>query len=264
MGSQPHRTDTHTHKFQIDKHNIGTCKCGEVRQFPWNAKDPTIVLKRGNPGISQVKTSQVKEEHMAISNREKHRHYEEHKVEILADLRSTGRVATRKKWEIPSSTLAQLEKRWLTPQERQALTLRSYASRRSPAGSQAVVTPTKNNLSSFPEFSNEWAESVQIKWFEVYEKLIGIPLIGNPYENAGGAHEEHLIWFKLLALASNSRNPGVIQSNDKLRLAVAFGVPLKLLEQSLAKFIEQGMIIDNEHGLTIVNWKKYAQKIDSV
>ena len=111
---------------------------------------------------------------MAISNMEKHQRYEEHKEEILADLRSIGRPATRKKWNIPSGTLSQLEIRWLTPQERQALTLRSRTSRKSPAGSQAVVTPTNNNLPSFPEFSNEWAESVQVKWFEVYEMLRGI------------------------------------------------------------------------------------------
>lgn len=116
---------------------------------------------------------------MTISNIEKHKHYEEHKDEILADLRSTGRLATYKKWKIPRSTMAQLEKRWLTPQEMQALTLRSRTHRKSPARSQAVVTtPTNNvhnNLPSFPVFSNEWAESVQLKWFEIYEQLIRQP-----------------------------------------------------------------------------------------
>lgn len=75
--------------------------------------------------------------------------------------------------------------------------------------------------------------------------------------------EERLIWRNLVALASASRNPGVIQPDDKPKLAVAFGVPLKLLEQSLAKFSEQGRITENEHGITIVNWQKYTQ-IDNV
>lgn len=168
--SQPRGPDTHIHIWQIDRHNIGTCSlCGEVKQFPWDGRGPTTVLKKGNPNINQVSE---KEESMATSNMEKHRHYEEHKEEILADLRSTGRKATCNKWNIPRSSMAQLEKRWLSPQERQALTLRSHASRKSPAGSQAVVTPTNNHLPSFPEFSNEWAESVQVKWFEVYEQLI--------------------------------------------------------------------------------------------
>ena len=68
-----------------------------------------------------------------------------------------------------------------------------------------------------------------------------------------------LIWLKLLTLASSSRNPGVIQPNDKLGLAMTFKVPLKLLEQSLAKFSEQGRITENEYGITVVDWKKYAQ-----
>ncbi|HUV52789.1 MAG TPA: hypothetical protein VMW64_06920 [Dehalococcoidia bacterium] len=106
---------------------------------------------------------------MATNNFEKHRHYEKHKEEILADLRSTGRPATRKKWNIPSGTMGQLEERWLTPQERQDLTSRSRA-----GSSRSAATPTNNvdnSLPSFPEFSNEWPESVQIKWIEVYEQL---------------------------------------------------------------------------------------------
>jgi len=110
---------------------------------------------------------------MTTSNMEKHRHYEEHKEEILADLRSIGRPATRKKWKIPSGTMGALEERWLSPQERKALTPRSNASKGPSTRSQAVVTTTNNNhLPSFPEFSNEWPESVQVKWFEVYEQLI--------------------------------------------------------------------------------------------
>ena len=173
MGSQPHRTDTHIHMWQIDKRNIGTCThplCGEVRQFPWNAKDPVIVLKRGNLSINQVSE---KEGHMTISNKEKHQRYEDHKEEILVDLRSIGRPATREKWKIPSGTMTQLEIRWLTTQERKDLTLGSNAAKGTPK-SRSVVVTSNNNLSPFPEFSNEWPESVQIKWFEIYEKLIGI------------------------------------------------------------------------------------------
>jgi len=105
-----------------------------------------------------------------VSNMAKHNYYEEHKEEILADLRSIGRPATRKKWNIPSGTMGQLEGNWLTPQESKDLTLRSRAGSSRPA-----ATPTNNvdnSLPSFPEFSNEWAESVQLKWFEIYAQLI--------------------------------------------------------------------------------------------
>jgi len=162
--SQPGQPDTHTHIFQIDSHNIGTCSlCGEVRQFPWEKGSPVIVLKKGDSGIKQVLE---KEDDMVINNFEKHRDYEEHKEEILADLRSIGRPATRKKWNIPSGTMSQLEKRWLPPLERQDLTLRSHAER-----SQAKRKNGGNSLPSFPEFSTDWPESVQIKWIEVYPQL---------------------------------------------------------------------------------------------
>ena len=163
---------THTHIFQIVSHNIGTCSlCGEVRQFPWEKGSPVIVLKKGDSCISQVKsrqakTSQLKEDDMVISSMEKHRHYEEHKEEILADLRSIGRPATLKKWNIPNGTMSQLEKRWLSPLERHDLTLRSHAER-----SQIKRKNGGNSLPSFPEFSPDWPESVQIKWIEVYQQL---------------------------------------------------------------------------------------------
>lgn len=171
--SPPGEPVTHAHIWQINSHNVGVCSlCGEVKQFPWDGREPTTVLKRGNLSINQVKTSQVKEEHVTISNMEKHQRYEEHKEELLADHRNIGRPATRKKWKIPSGTMGELEKRWLTPQERKDITSRSHVGRKPAAGKKAVVTtPTNNHLPSFPEFSNEWAESVQVKWFEVYEQL---------------------------------------------------------------------------------------------
>ena len=115
---------------------------------------------------------------MTISNMEKHKNYEDHKEEILAALRSIGRPSTRKKWNIPSGTMSQLEARWLTPQERKALTKRSNTSKRRPARSQAAaILPanySRDHLPTFPGFSNEWAESVQLKWFEVYQQLRSI------------------------------------------------------------------------------------------
>jgi len=137
--------------------------CGEVRQFPWEEGSPVIVLKKADSSIKQVLE---KEDDMATNNFEKHRDYEEHKEEILADLRSMGRPATRKKWKIPCGTMSTLEERWLTPLERHDLTLRSQAERR-----QAERKNGGNSLPSFPEFSNDWPESVQIKWIEVYQQL---------------------------------------------------------------------------------------------
>jgi len=105
---------------------------------------------------------------MTPDNFKRHRdyeYYEKHKEEILADLRSTGGPVTRKKWNISTRTMGLLEKRWFPPQETQALTSRSSQAKSLP------IDNVHNNLPSFPEFSNEWAESVQLKWFEIYAQL---------------------------------------------------------------------------------------------
>lgn len=49
------------------------------------------------------------------TNQEKHKFYEEHKTEILADVKKHGQTGARKLWRIPVSSLSQLLKKW--PQE---------------------------------------------------------------------------------------------------------------------------------------------------
>lgn len=140
------------HRWNIDSHNIGTCsKCGEVRQFPWE-KGISTVLKRGNLSIN-------KEPHQE-ERMNRHRYYEQYKEKIIADLCAIGRAATRKKWKIPSGgTLNGLEKRWLSQEQRAVIPTPS--------------TPPNNHiLPRFPQFSDKWVASVQLKWLEVYDKLI--------------------------------------------------------------------------------------------
>jgi len=112
---------------------------------------------------------------MAPNNREQHQYYEEQKEQILADLRSIGRPATRKKWNLTSSTIHQLESRWITPQEMKEITVQSQKERRAGDRKQKSSTTQEENthdhLPLFPEFSNEWGEPVQLKWLEVYEQL---------------------------------------------------------------------------------------------
>lgn len=106
---------------------------------------------------------------------EKHRFYEAHKEEIMADLRTMGRQATCKKWNIASSTMTQLGDRWLTPEERKELTIRSNEAARAAARRQleqdAQEKAAHNGLPLFPEFSSEWDKGVQMRWLEVYLQL---------------------------------------------------------------------------------------------
>jgi len=167
------------HRFQVDSQNIGTCSlCDEVRQFPWDRKEPVIVLKKGNPGISQVPGSQEsqksqKEDHMS-NIKGRHRYYEDNKQAIVADLLSMGRSATRKKWGISSSTLHTLQKRWLTEEQR----LKIPVSLGTPPGTPGETphpstnsTPSNGRLPPFPQFSDTWKPEVQLEWLEIYGRL---------------------------------------------------------------------------------------------
>ena len=106
---------------------------------------------------------------------EKHRFYEAHREEIVADLRATGRQATCKKWNIASSTMTQLGDRWLTREERKELTTRGNKAAQAAIKQQleqaAKEKATRNGLPLFPEFSNDWDKAVQMRWLEVYLQL---------------------------------------------------------------------------------------------
>ena len=162
------------HRFNIDSHNIGTCsQCDEVRQYPWG-KGEVVVLKKGNPSINKV----LKEENMGTSIKQRHQYYEEHKEEIIADLLSSGRAATQEKWNIPrGGALVALEKRWLSREQRDAIPptknrQRSKQKGTVPLGQAKPEPPTSKHRLKLPEFSNEWMPAVQLKWLEVYEKLL--------------------------------------------------------------------------------------------
>lgn len=104
------------------------------------------------------------------NNRERHRYYEEHREEIVANLKTTGLRATSKKWNIPRSSINTLLARWLTQEERDAIPRR----RGRPSARQkrsSLPRPANAHQPKFPDFSNEWAPPVQLKWLELYEKL---------------------------------------------------------------------------------------------
>ena len=142
----------------------------------WKIPDSTIVGLKNRwltaeqkPKVAALKSRQPPEKSPQRSA-EKHNYYEEHKVEIIADLLTYGRLATRKKWHIASpSSLFSLERRWLTPDQRARI------------NSLASLVPAEQNghrvsgdgLPRFPEFSNSWEPEVQVMWFEIYAQLSG-------------------------------------------------------------------------------------------
>jgi hypothetical protein len=102
-----------------------------------------------------------------INNAKKHAYYEANKEAIVADLLNLGRTPTIKRWGIVRNTMYYLEGRWLTEEQRARI------SPNGPALPASGRPQTSNNgrLPQFPEFSPAWEATVQVKWFEIYEKL---------------------------------------------------------------------------------------------
>jgi hypothetical protein len=161
-------------KWLLNSQNIGTCanpECGEVRQFPLNGGEPVTILKESkcNSRIKKGEKVVVKEDKKHgrkhdINPYLRHIYYEKNREGIVADLITIGRAATQHKWGIPrGGTIFSLEKRWLTLEQIalvNTITLKS-------------LTPLENGrLPSLPEFSDTWEAPVQLKWLEIYEKLI--------------------------------------------------------------------------------------------
>jgi len=79
--------------------------------------------------------------------------------------------------------------------------------------------------------------------------------------------DERSVFDDFLSLANESRNRGIIQANDETPyphswLAAKLNVPLELLERCILKFTEQQRVIENEHGILVVNFS-YWQGLDT-
>lgn len=169
MAVEPEVREGHIHKESLvsqDDKVIGTCECGQVIEYDPEGKKPPRIIKRGKP-VESVKPSRQLEapnkESLkpanwdALTRMQKFIWYEDHREQILHDFGTLGNTKTLKRWGISAATFNGLKKRWLgedyIPYDRRG-TL--------PAGLQ---------LPQLPDFSDNWPESTQVKWLEVFEQL---------------------------------------------------------------------------------------------
>ena len=92
-------------------------KGGEETAKKWKVGWPTLyqVLRRwGIIKTNRRVTLKSKPTRSPQQSATMHAYYESHKQEIINDLFAFGRMPTRKKWKLSSSTLFTLERRWLT------------------------------------------------------------------------------------------------------------------------------------------------------
>lgn len=74
--------------------------------------------------------------------------------------------------------------------------------------------------------------------------------------------EERSVWWDLLAMAGESRSPGIIQSTEGVPyplpwLAQTLNISLELLEQTLKRLVDTERVIMNSECIHIVNFDYY-------
>lgn len=87
----------------------------------------------------------------------KHQFFEQHKEEIIATYQAGGSRALKEKWDIQSSTWFWLRNRWKVP----------LLSRKS----RAVAPAENGRFPELPPFSNDWPETVQLKWMDIWREI---------------------------------------------------------------------------------------------
>ena len=120
-----------------------------------------------NPVKKKVaKRKKISKRAKKVNTYERHSHYTDNKDAIIEDLLQIGRMPTCYKWGMPKSSLQGFIEKWLTPEQQAAIPRAVYPT------SPIVPGGENGRLPHFPEFSTKWDAAVQLKWFEVYEKLL--------------------------------------------------------------------------------------------
>lgn len=76
---------------------------------------------------------------------------------------------------------------------------------------------------------------------------------------------ERCVWYDLLLLAGIQPEPGIIADSDGRPyphkfIANRLNIEMELLDKVLKECADEGRITEDEHGITIVNWKIYQSE----
>jgi hypothetical protein len=126
-----------------------------------------VETQNNSNGWNMAETKKKRKGMVGGRNAEKHAYYLRNKEEICEDLLKLGRRETARKWDIPTSSIHTLIGRWLTDEERAQVEKATDST-----NTTLLAVDPRVELPKFPAFSNNWEGSVQVKWLEIYEKLL--------------------------------------------------------------------------------------------
>ncbi len=120
------------------------------------------------------------EDWQGMTLRERSRWYTDHQAQIVACIKAIGGKATRRKWQVPSSTyyrLCQSLRNKKSPVAvngmHRILAAKESGAGRIPVKPVSILPGSDGEVPEFPSFNNIWTEAVQLEWLKTYAVLFG-------------------------------------------------------------------------------------------
>jgi hypothetical protein len=122
--------------------------------------------------------SDYKRHRQGVDVHERSKYYEDNKEAIIVDLLSSGRKMTRQKWGITSSSLFNLEKKWLTPEQKAAIPEQSNRHRKHASSDRPVFSLISildqsmiGLLQKLPKHGAPWRKRERESWKRAFDAL---------------------------------------------------------------------------------------------
>jgi hypothetical protein len=119
-----------------------------------------------------------KRKRQGIDVHERSKYYEDNKEAIIADLLTNGRRMTRQKWGITSSSLFNLEKKWLTSEQKAAILEKSNRYRKHISSDRPIfslislIDPSMIGLlQKLPKCGVPWDKHEREPWKRAFDAL---------------------------------------------------------------------------------------------
>jgi ribosomal protein S27AE len=127
---------------------------------------------------SKERAKTYKRHRQGVNIHERSKYYEDNKEAIIADLLSNGRKVTRQKWGITSSSLFNLEKKWLTPEQKAAIPEQSNRHRKHASSDRPVFSLISildqsmiGLLQKLPKHGAPWGKRERESWKRAFDAL---------------------------------------------------------------------------------------------
>lgn len=147
-----------------------------LRRWEREAHETKDTIQKAIP--KRESKSKYKRNRQGINVHERSKYYEDNKEAIIADLLSSGRKATCQKWGIPSSSILNLEQKWLTPEQKAAVPEKNNRYRKQATSDRPIFSlislldPSMIGLlQKLPKDGVPWGHHGRERWKAAFDAL---------------------------------------------------------------------------------------------